>query len=205
MNAFQRFLDHVVMSFYRLKIFGKENVPDGGAVIVCNHFRALDCGVVAKIYGKDIGFLAKNELFKNKLLAKLIKWLGGIPVDRENPAPSSMIKALKILKNGGKLAIFPEGTRNKTGTNELQPIKSGSGFFAVKAKVPIVPVMMERKLRFLRRNYVIVGKPFYLEEFYDKKLSEEDVSKIDNIVFEKMKEQLVELENKIKEKKRLKR
>ena len=53
--------------FYPIKIYGKENIPSGGAILVCNHFRAMDCGFVARAYDKDIKFLAKKEIFKNKI------------------------------------------------------------------------------------------------------------------------------------------
>ncbi len=175
--------------FYPYKIHHKENVPNGGAVFVCNHFRAIDCGFIADVYNKDIYFLAKNELFKNKFFGKIIKSFGAIPVDRDNPDMKSMMEALKALKNGHKLTIFPEGTRNKTGTNELQELKGGSMIFAVKSKCPIVPIMLNNKARIFRKTHIIIGKPFELDEFYGRKLSPEDLLKMEEIVKGKMIEQ----------------
>ena len=94
--------------------------------------------------------------------------MGGLPIDRDNPDMKSLMTALKVLKEGHKLAIFPEGTRNKTGSTELQPIKGGAMIFAVKAKSPIVPIMIDRKLKMFRKSNVIVGKPFELTEYYGK-------------------------------------
>ena len=195
MNFFHKIPLFFFNIFYPYKIHGKENIPEGGAVFVCNHFRAVDCGFVADAYSKDIYFLAKKELFKNKFLAKIIKSYGGIPVDRDNPDMKSMLAAIKVLKEGHKLTIFPEGTRNKSGTTELQPIKGGSMIFAVKAKCPIVPLMLSGKARFMRRTHLIIGKPFELSDYYAKKLCDSDLSEMEKIVSEKMKEQQLILFN----------
>lgn len=171
------------------KIYGKENLPSGGTVIVSNHFHAMDCGYIAKLYNKDIYFLAKQELFKKKSTARLLKSLGGIPIDRDNPDLKSMMSVLKILKEEHKLVIFPEGTRNKTGTNDLQPIKGGAIIFAVKAKKPIVPIMFLKKGGFFKPTKMIVGEPFELSEYYGKKLLDTDLEEMAKIVSDKMIEQ----------------
>ena len=154
--------------FYPGKIYGKENIPEGGAVLICNHFRAIDCGFVAKAYPKDVYFLAKKELFEKKLLSKIIKSYGGIPIDREKPDLKSLMTAVNVLKQGHKLVIFPEGSRNKTGTDKLQELKGGTAVFAVKAKCPIVPMMFLKKSKIFRYTHLIIGKPFELTEYYGK-------------------------------------
>ncbi len=193
MNFLQKIPLFIFNIFYPLKIYGKENVPKGKAVIVSNHFHALDCGFIADVYNKDIYFLAKKEIFKNKFISKLVKSYGGIPIDRDNPDMKSLLSAVKVLRDGHKLAIFAEGTRNKTNTDELQPIKGGAIVFAVKAKSPIVPVMMLKKLKIFRKSYLIVGQPFELNQFYDKKFNEDDLNEMEKIVTEKMLEQHAKL------------
>ncbi len=186
---------------YPMKVYGKENIPKGGAVLVCNHFRAIDCGFIARICDKDIKYLAKNELFKNKLLSKIIRSYGGIPINRDNPDMKSLLEAIKEIKKGNKLCIFPEGKRNVTGTSDLQEIKGGSVIFSVKAKCPIVPIMMLKKARIFSKTKIIIGKPFELSDYYGKKLSEEDIDSLDQIVREKMIEQqniLKQLSSKVK-------
>lgn len=188
-----RFIHKIPLFFFNIaypyKIHGKENIPQGGAIFVCNHFRAIDCGFIADAYNKDIYFLSKKELFKNKFFGKILKSFGAIPVDRENPDLKSMMIALRVLKEGHKLVIFPEGTRNTTGTTELQSIKGGSMIFAVKAKTPIVPMMLSGKAKIFRKTHLIIGKPFELDEFYGKKLDDEDMLKMEQIVSSKMIEQ----------------
>ena len=186
---------------YPLKIINKENVPKDGAIFCCNHFSALDCGYVAKLYNKDIYFMAKKELFKNKLVGGLVKSFGGISIDRENIDMKSMLECLKVLKGQHKLVIFPEGTRNKIDDN-LQPLKSGSTVFAVKSKTPIVPMVILKKAKFLSKNFLLVGKPIYFEEFYEKKLTEEDIKKMDDILAENMRNLHKELKEKVQKRKK---
>ena len=193
MTLFEKICLNTFLLFHPYKFYGKENIPEGACVIVCNHFQWSDCGFIAKAYPKDIYFLAKKEIFKNKILAKIVKSFGGIPIDRENPELKSMLESLRVLKNGHKLTIFPEGTRNITGTNELQPTKTGSAIFAVKAKCPIVPMMFYKKSKIFKRTHLIIGKPFELSEFYDKRdFTKEELDAMN----EKMREKMInELEN----------
>lgn len=189
LKLWQKTLLTIANFLYPCKFYTKENLPEGNAVIVCNHFSVIDCVHMLNISKERPYFLGKKEAFKNKFLAKLFTSYGGVPIDRNKPDMKAMLSIMKLLKAGEKVVIYPEGTRNKTGTNELQEIKGGAGVFAVRAKCPIVPVMMLNKPRFFRKTKLIVGKPFYLEEFYDKKIIDEEVEAIDNIVREKMLEQ----------------
>ena len=203
MNGFCKFIVKSFLLLYPMKVFGKENIPEGGALIVCNHFRAIDPGFIAGFYSDDIFFLAKKELFKNRLLSKIIKAFGGIPIDRENPELKSMLAAVKILKEGHKLAVFPEGTRNKSGTETLQPLHSGSAFFAVKAKSPVVPVMILKKQKIFRKTYLIIGQPFELDDYYGRQLSREEIRQMDSVIYSKMVEQHNILKNMFDEKGKL--
>ena len=70
MNFFQKIPVFVFSLLYPIKVYGKENIPQGGAVFSCNHFRAIDCGFIALISSKKTKYLAKKEIFKNKTLSK---------------------------------------------------------------------------------------------------------------------------------------
>ncbi len=204
MNKFQRFIVACFNVLYPYKVYNKENVPEGAAIFVSNHFRGIDPGFISDVYYKDIYFLAKEELFKNKFIGKLIKSFGGIPINRTNPGLNSIIKATKVLKEGHKLVIFPEGTRNKTGTDELQSIKGGSGVFAVKSKSPILPIILSGKAKIFRRTKIYVGKPFELSDYYGKKLDAKAIEEIDEIIRDKMLEAQAELKSIINKKKKCK-
>lgn len=195
MNFFQKIPIFFFSLLYPIKVYGKENIPEGGAVLVSNHFRAIDCGFIARICDKDIKYLAKKEIFKNKLITKIVRSYGGIPIDRDNPDMKSLLEAIKEIKKGHKLCIFPEGKRNVTGTSDLQEIKGGTVIFSVKAKCPIVPIMMLKKAKIFRRTKIIIGKPFELKEYYGKKLSEQDICDMAKVVREKMIKQQEILKN----------
>ena len=189
MSKFKKFLIKVALCIYPVKFYGKENIPSGGALFVCNHLSVIDCLYLAGLDVDDLKFLAKKEAFRNKLFAKILRAYGAIPIDRNAPEMRSLMEAIKTLKGGGKLMIFPEGTRNKSGTNELQEIKSGAAVFAVKAKCPIVPIMIYKKAKIFSRNKLIVGKPFSLEQYYSLTLDEQTNKEMDVIIATKMKEQ----------------
>lgn len=193
MNKFGRFLLGCFNIFYPCKIIGKNNLPEGAAILICNHFRAIDCGFVADVSSKNTYFLAKSELFKNKLLGKIIKGLGGFPVNRKTVDIKAIKTSIDLLNNGNKVVIFPEGTRNRTGTDELQQIKGGTAYIAVRAKVPIVPLIIYKKSRIFRKTYIMVGKPFDFSEFYDVKFSAAENEKTESIIREKMIETQKEL------------
>ena len=194
MTKFQRFLLKIAYFFFPYKIYNFDNMPDGKAVIVSNHFSFVDPIFFLRLKNNDtIHILAKKELFEKKLISKFLKSFNGIPIDRENPGINSIIQVTKALKNGDKVGIFPEGTRNKTKSNLPLNFKGGSVVFALKAKCPIIPVMMLKKARLFRKTRIIVGKPIYLDEYYDKKLSVDEINDLGTLVRNKMIEIQTEL------------
>lgn len=208
MNCFQRFLLKIVKIVYPCEVIGKENVVEGSAIMASNHFSFADVFYLLYVYDKDIGFVAKKELFEKKFANKFLKWCGGFPIDRNNPDIKSLLNVIKFLKNGHKLVIFVEGTRNKTGNYRPLPIKGGSVIFAIKSKTPIIPVMMVKKARIFRKNHIIVGKPFELSEFYDKKINDEQMALMEKTLYDKMietQDELIKILQDRKNKKRLKK
>ena len=167
----------IIKLLYRVKIHNKENIPADGALFVCNHLTMLDPIFILSGCSKDIYFLTKQEATKG-LFGKMLIKAGAVPVDRANPSMESLIKCIKTLKEGHKLVLFPEGTRNKTGTTEIQPIKEGAAIFAVKAKSKIVPVIIASKPKIFHKTHVIFGEPFELSDYYGVKLNEEVTEKM---------------------------
>ena len=106
---------------YRLKIVGKENIPKEGPVIICgNHRSYLDPPLIESTARRYARFLAKEELTKNKFLAFLGFIFDAILVKRDSKEVTSIKESLKTLKEGKCLALFPEGTRNKSGSEDMQ-------------------------------------------------------------------------------------
>lgn len=171
--------------FLPTKVIGKKNLPkNSGAVLICNHQSALDVAILSLNIYKEHNFLGKKELFQKKFKGAFFKSIGGIPIDRENPELSSIKECLRILKNKQRLVVFPEGTRKAN--NDLQNLKNGAVMFAIKGKVPIVPMWIEKKPKFFRFNTLRIGEPIYFDEYYNKKLSTDDDNKINQLLVEKM-------------------
>ena len=182
MKIFQKTVYFLSKIVYPCKVYGKENIPNGKAIIAFNHLSVIDPVYVMRTYKKfDFTALAKKEAFKNKLFSKILTSFCAIPVDRENPGIKVIGECLKTLKNGKKLILSPEGTRNKTGGTELLPFKSGVAMFAYKTDAPICPVIILKKAKLFVRNKMIIGKPIKPENLY------EETSAID---YDKMAEKL---------------
>lgn len=166
MPKFHRWFQRLALPFvqlafhihFKLRIIGRENMPEGGCVVCPNHNHNSDpplaaCGISNR-YG--IRIMAKKELFEVRGLSRLITWLGAFPVDRSRADLTAIKTALQAVKDGNKLIIFPQGTRG-AGEDEA---KDGAAMLAFKTKAPIVPVYITEKKKKHGRVYVIVGKPF---------------------------------------------
>ena len=166
-----------VILFFPTKIIHKENLPKRGkkAIITCNHFSNFDPIVLDIFMFRKFRYMGKKELFQNKFAGFFMKDFGGFAVDREQITPSTYKTAMGLLKKEKQIFIFPEGTRNKTGTNEIQEIKSGFLIFASKGETSITPMFMYRKPKMFRKNYIIVGKPFELIGENPKRLTKEEL------------------------------
>jgi 1-acyl-sn-glycerol-3-phosphate acyltransferase len=174
-------------TFYWIKVFGKENRIKGKCIVACNHLGKADVWPITFLYrGKTI-FMSKIEWYDNKLRAAIFKSLGSIPLDRDKPSISSIKEGISVLKNNKRLGIFPEGRRNFE-TNDLQEIKSGTGLFAVKGKALITPIIIYDRLKFFKKNYVIIGKPIDFSEYYDVKFTDEISQKCTEILSQRMHE-----------------
>lgn len=146
---------------FRIKTTGKENIPDGAAVVCANHTSWLDPVVLAAGVGprKHFRFMAKQEIFKNKIFAWLLHKIGVIPVNRENTDLSTIRTCLKVLKNGEKLMMFPEGTRISEEKADRENVKVGVGMIAARANAPIVPIYISGNKRLFKKTRIVIGKP----------------------------------------------
>ena len=148
---------------YNYHVIGREKVPDGGCVLVANHTQWADPVLVGTALGNQYPLvaMAKKELFQIKLLGPLISALGAFPVDRGTADIGAIKTSLKAVKEGKKLLIFPEGKRVKPGMKS-EP-KTGAALFAVRGRVPLVPVYIPEGRKLFRRNTVVIGKAYMPE------------------------------------------
>lgn len=152
--------------FFRQRTLHREFLPEsGGALIVANHVSYLDPSVVGACFRKPIYYLARKSLFKG-FLGWLLPRIQVLPVDLGKGDLGSMKRILRLLKEGNRVLIFPEGTRSPDGT--LQEAEAGIGFIVAKGEVPVVPVRIfgahecwPRKAKWPRpgRITVVAGPP----------------------------------------------
>ena len=168
---------------YRIKIYGKENVPKEGALVFCgNHRTYLDPPLIVVTAGRHMRFMAKEELRKNPLFAFLGVLFEGIYVKRDEKDISALKEALKTLKNGGCIGIFPEGTRNGLEKNDGK-IKNGAAYMALKTNAKIIPIGIIGPSKPFTRNAIIYGKPIDLSKYITGKKVEKDTEdKVSEII-----------------------
>lgn len=187
----------VVPTYWLLRPFrfyGNRKVKDGACIYISNHYGMMDPVYPACTTWEGIHFMAKREVLKMPLIGFLFRKVKGIAANRDGNDVRTLLDSFKCLKNGEKICIYPEGTRNKTDA-ELLPFRHGAAAIAIKAKAPIVPIMMYTKPRYFRMTHILVGDPIELTEYYDKKLTEEDYTQADKKLYDIM----IELRQKHKE------
>jgi len=171
--------------FFRIEIYGKENIPMSGRLILCsNHHSNWDPVTLAVFFPRQVHWMAKKELFKNKIFAKLLFSLGVFPVDREGNDLTAIKKSLRILKEEKVLGIFPEGTRVKYFNDDF--IKSGLALIAVKSQSPVLPIYSEGKYKLFSKIKIIIGQPIYIELEDNVKLSNEKYTEISKDIMRKV-------------------
>lgn len=159
-----------------------------GAIFTCNHYSKMDSLIpYFTLFKKEAHALAKYELFQNPIAGWFLHKMGAIPVRRGEADIESVKQVLRVLKDGKQLLIFPEGTRNKEDTQEMADFKTGTARFAIKTKSTIVPMIYYHSPKAFRKNWLYVGEPFTLDEFYGARTPEEN-HKATELIREKMDE-----------------
>ncbi len=168
---FVRWLFRIIFKvFVRTTVYNAENVPkEGPVVVVSNHESMLDMFLIGYRVPRYIKWMAKEELFKNKLFGKLLMSLGAYPVKRGSRDVGAARTTKELLEQGEMIGIFPQGTRSK---GRQLPFKPGFVRFAVDGNAMIQPVAIWGKIRLFGRVYVRFGEPFSVCE----KLGEEHLN-----------------------------
>jgi len=156
---------------------GEAHIPrKGGAILAMNHIGYLDfalIGTAALPAGRLVRFMAKKEIFDNKLAGPLMRGMHHINVDRDN-GTASFVAALRALRSGEVVGIFPEGTISRS--FEIKELKSGAVRLAMGSGVAVIPSIVWGSQRIwtkgvkrdLRRRkvpiFVAFGAPLYFEK-----------------------------------------
>jgi len=201
MNLFYRTAAMLIRMIFRinggLEVIGRENIPlSGGAIIASNHISYLDPPLISAVVPRRVTFIARKGLFDIPLLGWFIRHYS-FPINRERPQPSTIKEAIKRLKNGELLAIFPEGRRSETG-GFLEP-KQGLAMIVSRSMVPLIPTLIigsNKALpigaKWLKRAKIkiIFDMPIYYSstiELRDKEYVYEDILRMFISALERMK------------------
>lgn len=169
-----------------LKSVGSEKIPEtGGVIIAPNHISNVDPPAVGCGMRRPLRFMAKEELFKPRLLGAWIRGVGGFPVKRGTADRKAIKHAIELLAEGEAVCIFPEGTRSPDG--KLQDPELGIGLIALKSRAPIVPVALIGTDRVLTPGgkgvhrhamKIVYGEPIICSDLFEEKESRQAMEEI---------------------------
>lgn len=128
---------------FQMTVKGVDCIPArGAAIVVCNHVSFLDPPALGACGTKRLlQFMARDTLMPNAFMRWVFRRLCIVPLARHRGDVGALRQALRILREGGVLVLFPEGTRSLDG--ELQDAKAGVGFLVANARCPVVPACIE--------------------------------------------------------------
>ncbi len=129
-------------------VHGADHVPaTGGVILAANHIGLLDGPLLATYAPRPVHALTKREMFDGRL-GGFLRGTGQIPLDRYATDPGAIRTGLRVVRDGGVLGIFPEGTR---GGGDFRRFHHGAAYFALVTGAPVVPVTLHRHTRSRQR------------------------------------------------------
>ena len=154
---------------FRVKIVNPEKEIKGlPYVVCCNHTSLFDVVVISLSMETQVSYMAKKEVFKVPLLRHFVKAMGAFPVDRKKGDVAAIKKTIEVLKDGGCVGIFPQGTRCPRVDPATTRVKSGVGLIAARSGADVLPVCVKSNvgaIKMFRKNYIIIGDLIKNEEF----------------------------------------
>lgn len=151
----------------KVHVKGLERVPPGTCLFVANHTSSSDAPAVVGAIPRRIAILLKRSLFSVPIVGQAFRLAHFIPVERakHEEAIAALEKATEALKTGQSFLIYPEGTRSPDG--RLQEFKKGAMVMAIKARVPIVPMVCSGAHRIMEKRSLVIHPGEILVEFLD--------------------------------------
>ncbi len=151
-----RFFRELARGLFDYRVVGAEKLQfSGPAIIACNHVSFLDPPLVGIAFDEMIYSFARKTLFDHPLAAMILRSWQVLAVDRDKPDAASLKATIRLLREGNKVLMFPEGTRSYDGVP--QSGEAGVGLFIAKSKAPVLPVRLfgtyeayPRNAKFLR-------------------------------------------------------
>src|SRR2546421_7152815 len=151
----------------RVRIVGTERIPSGTCLFVANHTSTVDAPAVVGAIPRRIAILLKKSLFSYPIVGQAFQLAQFIPVDRskQESAIASLEKAIAAMRGGQSFLIYPEGTRSPDG--RLQEFKRGAVVMAIKAGVPIVPMVCAGAQKVMEKKSLVIRPGVITVEFLE--------------------------------------
>ncbi|GAE25101.1 1-acyl-sn-glycerol-3-phosphate acyltransferase [Halalkalibacter wakoensis JCM 9140] len=160
---------------YKVEVIGKENIPeDGPTILCCNHIHNFDPPLLGAYIKRQLHYMAKQELFEMPILKNLLPRLGAFPVRRGMSDKQAIRTAMKFLKEGKMIGLFPEGTRSKDG--QLGKGLSGAGFFALRTEAVVIPCAIIGPYKAFKSLKLVYGTPIDFTQLREQKASAEEAT-----------------------------
>lgn len=172
--------------FYRHRVYGLEHYYSGAAIIASNHTSFFDPPIVSTSWPQEVHFLARESLFKHRFFGSLIRALNAHPISGDVGDITVFKSICKLLNEGKKLVLFPEGKRSNNG--QLGLIKPGIGLLISRTQSAVIPAYIvgaydawgkgRRLPKFWGKTACVFGSPIRAEAFthMDKKAAQQAVS-----------------------------
>lgn len=147
-----------------VKAIGRENIPEGGCMICGNHTSAADPLMLVYAVTREkcqVRPMAKVELTRLPVVGFLLRKAGVFGVDRGSADVGAIRTAMKYLRGGEKVLVYPEGHRVRKSRGDVRDPKSGAAMLAVRCGVPILPVYIPEKKNLFRPTPVVFGEPYF--------------------------------------------
>lgn len=184
---FLRFLFYPIHALvYPFKRHGHYKVADGPCIFVGNHYSIYDIFYPAHATGEGVHYILKESILAYPVIGKWAMKIGAIPAARDGADVRTVMDALRVLKNGEKVSLFPEGTRNRFSDDRFLPFKSGASLFAIKSKTPVIPFVICNRPRVFHKTHVVFGEPMYFDEYYEKRTTPELIAEADEKIVSEM-------------------
>ena len=149
----------------KIRVKGIQRIPEGVCLFAANHTSSADAPAIVGAIPRRIAVLLKASLFRWPIVGQAFQSVHFIPVNRSNreSAIASVEKASEAMKAGQSFLIYPEGTRSRDG--RLQEFKKGAVVMAIKAGVPIVPMVCSGAHRVMGKRSLAIHPGEILVEF----------------------------------------
>jgi 1-acyl-sn-glycerol-3-phosphate acyltransferase len=189
----------LLLTFSRWRVYGRENVPLKGPLIVAaNHLNLSDPPLLCASIPRRIVFMIKEELYHSPRGGPFVRAFGSFPVHRGGVDREALRQAVRVLEQGLALGMFPEGSRSPNG--QMQQAYLGTALIALRSRAPILPVGINgsEKVKGVKEVVfghphitVTVGQPFFLPTNEDR-VSNLQLKELTNLIMSRIAELLPE-------------